>query len=549
MAANLGRAGSAFSVVVYQLRSLGERVLGRPRSKRSKAMSAKEARRLARQQVQDTVRSLLRVREHALALDLVEALERADLMNPELELRKAVAMSYGERWRESLPLLRQYYGQYEDGRHRVVGEYARTLDRMISETDHNANTAHVEELVGIVSETLGQKEGSIRPQTGNTLARVGYLELGKALIDRFIEQRPNDRNGYVCRSRLLIESGEFEEGVRVLKQVVQRWPDDAPSALRLRVLSSTEGITRETEEVSLGLLDPAGQGGLRLFSAVGEPLGRADLGGRDLQTSLKAAGCTYLAISPAARPPAEAAAQIRHALPASHRAGCLRLPDGTVIWRTGAVLEVVDTGLADSVEALPATLAAVEAHYDATRRQPPPGHPRVALLISRWGGAKFGGAEHTLRQFADIYRERGYSIILGGSRGDALEETDPSGNLVVTLPSEPGALRRFILEHDVSLVHAISGTGYEVAAALGWMSIRFIYGIHFWREVLGYETGQTFFGPDGAPIPRQEFAYIARRASAIYVNSEYTRGIVEKAHGVRYPVVYSVPEEESRVVH
>ena len=81
-----------------------------------------------------------------------------------------------------------------------------------------------------------------------------------------------------------------------------------------------------------------------------------------------------------------------------------------------------------------------------------------------------------------------------------------------------------------------------MANALSHTNIPFIYGVHYWREVLGQED-EGFFDDSGEPVPRPEFNYILSRASTVYANSDYTRDIIEKTFGVRCPVVYSLPKD------
>jgi hypothetical protein len=81
-----------------------------------------------------------------------------------------------------------------------------------------------------------------------------------------------------------------------------------------------------------------------------------------------------------------------------------------------------------------------------------------------------------------------------------------------------------------------------VAEALTYTNIPFIYGVHYWREVLGQED-DGFFDAVGQPVPRPEFHYILSRATTVYANSVFTRDVIEKAFGVRCPVIYSVPKD------
>jgi hypothetical protein len=145
---------------------------------------------------------------------------------------------------------------------------------------------------------------------------------------------------------------------------------------------------------------------------------------------------------------------------------------------------------------------------------------------------------------AGHYRRAGMRPVFLGTVPDRVGEAGRIGGLDYAFVEKNWqALLRFCIERDARLVHAVSGLGYAFAEALEFTNIRFVYGILYYREVLGHSTGETYFTPDGAPIPRPEFGYVLSRADAIYANSTHTRDFVEQAHGFRCPLIYSVPAD------
>ena len=141
----------------------------------------------------------------------------------------------------------------------------------------------------------------------------------------------------------------------------------------------------------------------------------SSLTGGTLRSWLEATSCTFFAVSSGREVDTTkaVAAAIDH-LPAQRRAGCVRISDDVVVWRRAALLELLETGLPR--ENLLEVLRKAERLYAVAVDGAPFVHGTVALLVSRWGGTKFGGAEHTLRQFAAVYESRGFRSILAGTR-------------------------------------------------------------------------------------------------------------------------------------
>ena len=213
-------------------------------------------------------------------------------------------------------------------------------------------------------------------------------------------------------------------------------------------------------------------------------------------------------------------------------------------WRRDALLDLIRCGAVDRGFA---NLDSFESIYGSTRR--PFTHGATAIVMSRNGSQKFGGGEHFLESMADHYSTLGYSPIIVGTRPDLKGQTgEVNGYRFCFIGDSPEEMRRFFLESGTQLVHAISGLGMRVAEALNYTNIPYIYGIHYWRELLGHhDEDEHFFDEANQPVPRAEFRYILSRATTVYANSTFTRDVVEKAFGVRCPIVFSVPKEQMAV--
>lgn len=208
------------------------------------------------------------------------------------------------------------------------------------------------------------------------------------------------------------------------------------------------------------------------------------------------------------------------------------------LWRRKALLNLAQSGLLRDPAA---DLKSYEPMHASVPRPLRPG--ARAIVMSRNGAYKFGGGEQLLESMAEHYQSLGYDPMIVGTRPEFRGEAgEVNGFPFAFVDEDTSALRRFFLDQDAHLVHAISGLGYRVAEALAYTNIPFIYGVHYWREVLGQED-EGFFDTDGRPVPRPEFNYILSRATTVYANSVFTRNVIEKVFGVRCPLIFSVPKD------
>ncbi len=177
--------------------------------------------------------------------------------------------------------------------------------------------------------------------------------------------------------------------------------------------------------------------------------------------------------------------------------------------------------------------------------------PNRIIVLSRHGPKRLGGGEQFLWDAARLYAaEPDTQVLFAGlteDREDALDAW-PAGSLAEGfLFEDAAALRSFCRAHRVTAIHTISGLGELVLDAISGLDIRFIYGVHFWREfVSGKVLSQPVFPdvgrrsePEAAPVFRQ----ILARADFAYVNSDYCRDLAERLYGWRPPVLYSAPRE------
>jgi ADP-heptose:LPS heptosyltransferase/glycosyltransferase involved in cell wall biosynthesis len=267
---------------------------------------------------------------------------------------------------------------------------------------------------------------------------------------------------------------------------------------------------------------------------------------RGLSARIAAAPGDWIALDPAEPEALVRAQQVleRQRLGIPDRAAAVEAePGGPRLWRRDYLLALLRAGLVAETDA-GATLAEVAARKPfvfgpAARRSARRGR---ALLISAFGRRKFGGVEHFLEQMAGLYAGLGYEPLIVGTRPDAAPAADGGG---LDVPGHPDALLRLAVEQDATLVHVVSGLGYEVAAALRYLDLRLIFGVHFWRELFHPRTASPGYYPHcpEGHAPRPTFPLLLADNDAVYVNSDYAREVVERQFGAHLPVIPSLPDD------
>ncbi|HVU19834.1 MAG TPA: glycosyltransferase [Rhizomicrobium sp.] len=369
-----------------------------------------------------------------------------------------------------------------------------------------------------------------------------------AAADAILLDAPNDVRAMMIRARALVARNQIGDAVSAYMQILDIEPGHRGARMNLRLLAA---LTDDESTPQTGAASSVA--GMHLFEL---PRGA---GGDVSPSSALAASleeipqnwiCTTAGYSDAATPPeiqslldANAARRTGHAE--------IRLSDGRRLefWRRDALLCLAESGLLNGLDDS-VSLARWRPFYGAresamTNSRAGRSKRGVAVLISRNGADRYGGGEHFLENAAEHHARQGFEPVIVGTREDLRgEERIVAGRRCVFLGEGIAELRKFLLENEVSLVHAISGVGFPVANALNYTNIPFLYGVHFWNELLG-DPEQTGYFDDvtGESRFRREFPLILSRATAIYANSQFTQKIIEDGFGVRCPVVFAVPRE------
>lgn len=149
------------------------------------------------------------------------------------------------------------------------------------------------------------------------------------------------------------------------------------------------------------------------------------------------------------------------------------------------------------------------------------GHAMRIGLVGRYGNKLFGGVEHFTELLESTYSDLGYvATVFGGASGSETSK----------------ALRKWVLENDIDLLHVFSGMGAVALEATEGLTTRVIYGIHFWREVLGNDDGR-YFDEKENPLGNDRFYEFLNRFDVVYANSQHSSNVIEAAYGVRLPIL------------
>lgn len=364
-----------------------------------------------------------------------------------------------------------------------------------------------------------------------------------AELDLVIDAKPLNPEAVWLRSQCLVSIGRLADALADAKRVLAINPVHQGAAYQVRILQGIAHLDGERPAGTLAWLDP-------------EPVAGGGLADR-----LRALGSTWVSFDRASggtRP----ADRLRGALnDAPAWAGRLIVDAGggerLELWRIALLEGLLASGYLQVPDRLQAELAELSplvatAEYpgqtERLARPPIPAHAgQRVICMSRHGVVRFGGGEHFIESVAQYYESQGLRPLVAGARStDAPHgHGELDGRDYVFLPATDAALRRLFIEERPAFVHVLSGLGYEVGAALEYLSIPFVYGVHFWRDCLGTSDMDVrhFTDGDRGPIPRQAFRYVISRAAVLYANSTFTRDILEQAFGFRAPVVYSLPDD------
>ena len=420
------------------------------------------------------------------------------------------------------------------GAARTKKELANALRRVARDADTpQERAALLGDAAELLQDVLDQEfNRSSALALGRLLYDLGRNEQALAVADRLITPGSEEIDALLLKSRCLVALNRVGEALAIAEEVARIDPLNQTAQFQLRALRYLGDGKEPDRPATFGDLILLASGGL----AIG-PLGAAAQAEPLVPAAAEDLALTRVPFDWLRLGGGKAGDDLSGAVDA-FSGFCEAIP-GVKLWRREVLIHLAESGL---IGPDLSGLAGLERFYRRARVTDDPS-PR-AIVLSRHGSFKFGGGEQFIESMAEHYRSVGYDPIILGTRPEFVGSSgEANGFSFAFVDEKPAALRRFFLESGATLVHAISGLGFGVTEALSYTNIPFIYGVHFWREALGNDSDEGYFDEAGEPVPRAEFRYILSRAASVYANSQFTRAVLEKAYGVRCPVIYSVPRE------
>ena len=494
--------------------------------------------------------------EPAAAHVLLAAHAEANEANGEWLRLLSLALAKLNRVTEALPPIRQAV-EINPRSMLYRRTLAATLVRLVRSGQHRP-----EARVEILEEALAEYEAAAalvrRPPSAVLLPAAQILvDLGRfpEALDRVelvLAKEPDRIAALIAKSRALIALGDIAGALVIARRVLALQPDHQTALYQVRTLeAAADEFTVEAEpRIAMFGLDGAGLiASLTGFDGEPVPL-------PDVVAKLEFGGAgDWLVIAENAVDRRELVIALKAAPPWCGRFEVARGAVDTplVAWRGELLVALAQSGLIERTETLPEALTGLASIVASAGGSAPPiardPSPRngPAICMSRHGVHRFGGGEAFLDSMADHYQALGHEpIIVGARSGQVIESGIADGRRFAAIDGSVDAIRRFVVEQRPAVVHVLSGLGFEVAHALRYLDVPFIYGVHFWRDCLGATEGtdRYFANGDRDPIARKTFAMVIERAAAVYSNSVYTRGVLEQAFGIRTPIVYSLPRAD-----
>jgi tetratricopeptide (TPR) repeat protein len=210
-------------------------------------------------------------------------------------------------------------------------------------------------------------------------------------------------------------------------------------------------------------------------------------------------------------------------------------------WRQEVLIGLEQSGLIDRPDDID-SLAHWKSYYGARRRghlSPVADAKGIAAIVAR------GGEDRFLLNVAAYYASHEFEPmavdLVSSGHG---QKNAAHGIRQGSVGDTAAELRKFLLENDVSLVHAVSGTGSLILESLRFTNIPFVYGIHSWADALEDSSCQKQAGVDGRPAsPKEGLFSVLSHAAMIYAGSRFIQKIAEENLGIRYPIAHAVRDE------
>lgn len=470
-------------------------------------------------------RGAMKAHNHALAGRVTAA---AAAMHPgsfETNYLAGAAKSLHGEFDEAMRYLRAA-DLLEEGGHQAKREMAIVLQRQLRqdlsiERREAIRTEHLAVLRALAIAPDMGTQVKYRVPYATALYAAGRYDEAIEAANVVLATAPNDTRALMVKARALVARNAIGEAHALYERVLDLDPGHRGAQLNLRILAAlVEDEAREHEGEKVGVVHH-----------------------RNLDAALAGPAREWVCVSDTDLSEDELSRRLAPQVGRVRRLGHVELK-GLEFWRRDALVGLRESGLIES----PRDARRYRHLYGQRMNGYGGGHGArrgIAVLASRNGADLYGGGEHFLEDAAEHHARQGYEVVILGTRADLEgQEKVVGGRRAVFIGEEPADLRRFLVENDVALVHAISGLGFAVSEALNYTNIPFIYGVHFWNELLGDPERSGYFDDvSGSALFRREFLVILSRATTVYANSRYTQKLIEDGFGVRCPILYASPKD------
>jgi tetratricopeptide (TPR) repeat protein len=446
--------------------------------------------------------SALKARNHATAVRVLTAAAALFPQSFEANFQAGVAMSLqGEHDRALLFFRAANRLDQGDARakHEMVGLFGKMLRNPMNPDQRAAMRAeHLE----LLSELIASENSGIRARYrvpfAAALYAAGRYDEAVASVEGILATAPHDIRALVMRAKLFVAQNAVEEGRAAYERVLELDRDNAAALLGLKGLS-----------------------GLAMIPATVGPGPATE---------------RWICASESEGVSAEMKRVLEHASRADQGYVQVSTGDGKKLdfWRSEVLTGLRESGLIRDDTDME-SLRRWRSAYGA--RQLESAARLVAVIYDASGNNS--GSEHLARDVAAHHAREGVETVIVGL------ETEPgframAGNGVrhTRIGGTPADVRRFLLENDVSLVHAISTAGPAVARAITCTNIAFVCSLPFGH---GMPPLADAVSQGEEPYSRQELLSIFERAGTVYTNSRVAQKIFEAEFGVRCSIVASMP--------
>ena len=361
------------------------------------------------------------------------------------------------------------------------------------------------------------------------------------LIDRLLDDGQRDATILLLKVRNLTSLNRVAEALPLADEVSSMDPDNPAARFHRRTLQFLGAGVQAVREPVLGDVIRLPTGGL-LIGPLGEagwPLTPRPTDSSELAIALARLPFDWLRLMDT-RNIQTAPEGLAAAVDAT--AGFCEFgkadAEPTRLWRREALVQLAESGL---VRPDLSDLGAFEAVY----RRSKPDAPELSsvVIVSRQGHVQGDGGDRFVQSMAEHYRSLGYVPVIVGTQPELTGNVgEGDGFSFAFVDQSAASLRQAILQSRARLVHVLSGVGLEVSEALSYTNIPFIYGIHLEGDALG-DDSEGYLDGKGRRISAADFQRILSRSESVYANSESTQSILERAFGVRCPVIQSVPRD------